>query len=85
MTNMSIKDNSIEVGDLLTANFEKVAETKKLCVECYQPIEESKIKGVRRTKKQTYNYLKSKSLDGKIKCQECMIDWLQNKIDEITE
>lgn len=73
----SKKDSSI-------SNFEKVAQSKRLCIGCYQPIGESKIKGVRRTKKQTYNYLKAKSLDGKVRCQECMIWWLQNKIEEIT-
>ena len=83
---MLIKNIPIKVKkDLLTSNFEKMAETKKLCVVCYQPIGESNIKGTKRTKKQTYNYLKSKSLDGKVRCQECMIRWLKNKIDEISE
>ncbi len=83
---MPIKNIPIKVKkDLLTANFEKVAETKKLCVVCYRPIKESNIKGTKRTKKQTYNYLKSKSLDGKVRCQECAIKWLQNKINEISE
>lgn len=83
---MSSKNNRAEVEeDLLISNFEKVAETKKLCVVCCQPIKESNIKGTKRTKKQTYNYLKSKSLDGKVRCQECTIRWLKNKIDEISE
>ncbi len=74
----SKKDSSI-------SNFEKVAESKKLCVGCYQPLGESNIGGVKRTKKQTYNYLKARSLDGKVRCQACMIRWLKNKIDEISE
>ena len=83
---MLIKNIPIKVKkDLLTSNFEKVAESKKLCVECCQPIGESNIKGTKRTKKQTYNYLKSKSLDGKVRCQECTIRWLQKKIEEISD
>ncbi len=82
---MPIKNIPIKVKkDLLISNFEKAIESKKLCVECCQPIRESNIKGIKRTKKQTYNYLKARSLDGKVRCQECMIRWLQNKIDEIT-
>lgn len=70
--------------DLLISDFEKFAESKRLCVGCYQPIKESKIRGVNRTRKQTYNYLKARSLDGKVRCRECMIRWLKNKIEEIT-
>ena len=82
--NMPIKNNSTEAEDLLISNFEKVAESKKLCIMCYQPLGESNIGGVKRTKKQTYNYLKARSLDGKVRCQECMTQWLKNKIEEIT-
>ena len=82
---MPIKNNSAKAkDDLLISNFEKVAESKKLCIMCYQPIGESNIRGVKRTKKQTYNYLKARSLDGKVRCQECMTQWLKNKIEEIT-
>ncbi len=83
---MPIKNIPIKVKkDLLISNFEKVAESKKLCVVCCQPIGESNIKGTKRTRKQMYNYLKSKSLDGKVRCQECTIRWLKNKIGEISE
>lgn len=53
------------------------------CQICLHSIQKSEIKGNKRTKRQTYNFLKSKSLDGKFRCKSCMVAWLERKIDEL--
>ncbi len=82
----SIKDSlsANNENELTIPNLKKGAKSKKLCEACYEPIKESEINRVKRTKKQTYNFLKSKSLDGKVRCKPCMIEWLEMKIDEFT-
>lgn len=58
-------------------------QSKRICTKCFEEIKACKMNGKELTKRQAYNYLKARSIDGKIRCKACMIKWLEMKIDEL--
>ena len=55
---------------------------KRDCVMCSQPVGACEINKKHYTKKQAYNKFKALSLDGKLRCQTCMVKWLEGIINE---